>query len=573
VLQSLRIANFAIIDELALEFAPGLNVLTGETGAGKSIIMQALGLLCGARGAADLIRSGEDEAVIEAVFDLSEEARSTAATLGLPAGDEFSIRRLVTRSGKGRVHLNGGLSTLSVLAQLGMQLLHIYGQHEHALLLHPDTHLDLLDDFGRLQPAREQFRAAHQRVVNEHANWLALARGGAAARERAELLRFQIAELESAAFAPGEETQLGDEREVLRHAEQLAQACQVGEAALYADDGAVSSVLAQVHSQLHELQRVDPRLGEIAALIDTARTHVDEAAAQLRHYGGRIHADPERLVQIDERLALLRRLARKYNCQGDELAIVLDAQQAELEELNRTGTDVESARDAVDEAAAAAWTEADRLSAARRIAARELERRVRDELPSLGMAGARFAVRFLAAPATDREPSVGDPFTRDAVSLTERGADRVEFQLGANAGEEVRPLARVASGGELSRIMLALKVLTAGAGEVETLVFDEVDTGIGGTVAEAVGRRLKALARGRQILCITHLPQIAVHADHHFAVEKRVRKGRTVTAAKSLSADERVTELSRMLGGAVVSREAERYARRLVQEAQKNTLS
>ncbi|HVN86557.1 MAG TPA: DNA repair protein RecN [Candidatus Binatia bacterium] len=568
MLHSVRITNFAIIDELTLEFAGGLNVLTGETGAGKSIIMQALGLLCGTRGAADLIRTGAAEAAIEAVFELSEGERRAAVAMGLADTDEISIRRSISRTGKGRVHLDGSPATVAVLGQLGMQLLHIYGQHEHALLLHPDTHLDLLDDFGRLQPLRERVGTAFQQAAERHQHWLELRRSGQAARERAELLGFQIAELEAAAFETGEETRLAQEREVLRHAEQLARACHDGEAALYSDDGAVSSLLRRVYQQLRDLERVDPQLGDIAALIDSARTHVDEAAGQLRRYADRVHADPERLAEIDERLALMRRLARKYGCSGDELAAQLATQRADLDQLERAGTDVEGAHRARTEAADHAWKEAKLLSAARRRAARELEERIRAELPRLGLAGAQFVVPFEDNDGA-RDWAAEDPFVRDRNRLTDRGYDRVEFQLSANPGEQVRPLARVASGGELSRIMLALKVLTAGAGEAGTLIFDEVDAGIGGTVAEAVGRRLKLLAQGRQILCITHLPQIAVHADHHFSVEKRLTKGRTVTSAKPLSETERIVELSRMLGGAVVSREAERYARRLMAEAQK----
>ncbi|MBI1814127.1 MAG: DNA repair protein RecN [Deltaproteobacteria bacterium] len=570
MLRSLRIANFAIIDELALEFAPGLNVLTGETGAGKSIIMQALGLLCGARGSADLIRTGADEAAIDAVLDLSADARTAATELGLDGDDELSLRRMIARAGKGRLHLNGSPSTLAVLTQLGLRLLHIYGQHEYALLLHPDTHLDLLDDLGRLTAPRHEFTTAYRALVAAHHNLTALTQGGQAARAHAELLRFQITELEAAAPEPDEESHLQQEREVLRHAEQLAQACDGGEAALYSGDDAAAPVVARIRTQLRDLARIDPRLSEIAALLDAAHTQLDEAALQLRQYANRIHHDPDRLAAADERLALLRQLARKHNCRGDELAAQLETLRAELDRVTGAGLDLESAQQAVTVAARAAWRSAAALSAVRRLAGCELERRMHAELPTLGMEGATFTVQF-ASEMNASEPSASDPFVLGEARLSERGGDRVEFHLSANRGEAPRPLAKVASGGELSRIMLALKVLTAGAGEVDTLIFDEVDTGIGGTVADAVGRRLKALACERQILCITHLPQIAVHADHHFAVEKRVRKGRTVTSAKALSPDERVVELSRMLGGAVTSREAERYARRLISEAHKGS--
>ena len=571
MLRGLRIANFAIIDELTLEFSPGLNVLTGETGAGKSIIMQAMGLLCGTRGSADLIRTGADEAQIEAVFDLVGEAREAVAALGLPADDELSLRRLIARAGKGRIHLNGSLSTLALLSQVGLRLLHIYGQHEYALLLQPDAHLDLLDDFGRLQASRDPFATAYRDLVAAHEQWGELRRGGQAARERAELLRFQIGELEEVAAEANEETQLQQERERLRHAEQLAQACHDGEMALYSGDEAAGQVVARVLHQVQDLVRIDPRLGGIANLLESAQTQLDEAALELRHYGDRIENDPERLAFVDERLATLRTLARKHGCTAAELPSRLASLRDELGRLTGAGTDLESAERAVIAAAATAWQRAEALSVARRRAARDLERRMAKELPTLGLQGAVFSVHFSSSKPAPAGAGVDDPFSRGEARLSERGTDRVEFHLGANPGEEPRPLAKIASGGELSRIMLALKVLTAGAGEVDTLVFDEVDTGIGGAVAEAVGRRLKALAQGRQILCITHLPQIAVHADHHFAVAKRVHKGRTVTSAKALSADERIAELSRMLGGTVAQREAEHYARRLVEEAQKQS--
>ena len=571
MLRHLRATNFAILSDVEIELGPGMNVLTGETGAGKSIVMQALGLLCGARGSADLIRTGADEAQIEAVFDLDPEARDAIAELGLPADDELSLRRLVARAGKGRIHLNGSLSTLAVLSQVGLRLLHIYGQHEYALLLHPDAHLDLLDDFGRLSASRASFTEAHRNLVTAHERWSALTRGGQAAQERAELLRFQIAELEGVAPEVDEETRLQQERELLRHAEQLAQACQQGELALYSGEDAASPLVARVLHQIRELVRIDPQLGEITALLESAHAQLDEAALELRRYAGQVNNDPERLGFVEERLATLRGLARKHGCRAGELSSQLTALREELERLTGAGMDLESAQQAVVEAAAGAWQRAEELSAGRRRAARDLERRMADELPALGLEGATFTVDFGPINPSQREVSDGAPFVRGDTRLGERGADRVEFHLGANPGEEARPLAKIASGGELSRIMLALKVLTAGAGEVDTLVFDEVDTGIGGAVAQAVGRRLKALAQGRQILCITHLPQIAVHADHHFAVEKRVRKGRTVTSAKALSGDERIVELSRMLGGTVAQREAERYARRLVEEAQKQS--
>ena len=565
MLSELRISNVAIIDELQLTFAPGMNVLTGETGAGKSIIMRAIGVLCGDRATSDLIRTDAEEAEIEGVFDLADTGPGVLQESGLPVADEVVMRRVIARSGKGRAYVNGRLATAAVLSQLGARLLHVYGQLEHALLLKPESHLELLDLFAQLEAPRAQMAEAHATFRAAADRLAALTAGGDAARQRLDLLRFRVKELRDAQLAAGEEAQLQQAREVQRHAEKLAHICRQSEDALYSGDDAIAGGLARIATQLAEAGRIDKAFGESADLLRQATAQVEEVGLQLQRAGERIRHDPERLEQIEERLALLGRLKRKYDCDADALLDRLTEAEAELTRLENSGADIAGARLEALARAGHAWDVAKELSRARQAAATKLEKRMVEELRTLGMRGSVFRAVFTVAASDGPQPGAhrSDPTDAATAGLTAAGADVVQFYLSANPGEEPKPLARIASGGELSRIMLALKALTAGAGEVATLIFDEVDAGIGGAVAEAVGKRLHALGHERQVLCITHLPQIAAQADHHFAVEKRVTKGRTATTARALAADDRVRELTRMLGGSS-STESERYARRLI---------
>jgi DNA repair protein RecN (Recombination protein N) len=565
MLRELRISNVAVIDALQVSFEAGMNVLTGETGAGKSIIMRAIGLLCGERATADLIRTDCEDAAIEGVFDLDEAERGLLDDSGVPPADAVLIRRVITRAGKGRVWVNGNPSTAAVLSQLGARLIHVYGQHEHALLLKPESHLEFVDDFGGLAPQRREMAAAYA-TLREAAERLAtLTAGGEAARQRLELLRFQVHELRDAKLARGDEAQLQQDRERQRHAEKLGLICRQSDEALYSGDQAIAAVLSRIVSQVHDAARIEPGFGPHAEALRQAAVHIEEVALDLRRAAEHIRHDPERLEQIEDRLALLARLKRKYGCDADELVDRLTVLEAELGTLEGAGIDITAARQATVEQAARAWEVARALSRTRQTVAQELERRMTAELASLGMRGAVFRVTFVVAASDGPQPGTADPAT---AGLSALGGDSVQFHFSANPGEEPKPLARIASGGELSRIMLALKTLTAGAGEVPTLIFDEVDAGIGGAVAEAVGKRLQILGRSRQVLCITHLPQIAAQAAHHFAVEKRVLKGRTTTTARALQPDDRVREITRMLGGASTP-ESQQYARRLMAGVEK----
>jgi DNA repair protein RecN (Recombination protein N) len=563
MLRALRITNFAIIDELSLSFAPGMNVLTGETGAGKSIIMRAIGLLCGARAATDLIRTNADEAEVEGVFDLEEVGRAALQETGIAPADEVLVRRTIARSGKGRAYVNGGLATAGLLSQLASRLIHVYGQHEHALLLKPENHLDFLDDFSQLGQLRQSMACAYATFREAADRLAALTTNSEALRQRLDLLRFQVSELREARPVCGEEQQLQQEREVQRHAEKLGQICQASEESLYSGDGAIAAGLARVVAQLHEAGRIDPTFGAAAELLRQAAAEVEEVAADLRRAASRLRHDPERLEEIEERLALLLQLKRKHGCSADELTDRLAEMERDLAGLEDSAGDTGACRKEVVTRAAHAWSVARELSRMRQTAAATLEKRMAEELCALGMRGGVFRVVFTVAGSDAPQAGWADVTTPGGARLGPAGADVVEFYLSANPGEDSRALARIASGGELSRIMLALKALTAGAGEVPTVIFDEVDAGIGGAVAEAVGKRLHDLGRSHQIFCITHLPQIAVLADHHFAVEKHVTDGKTTATARELDADERVREITRMLGG-TDSAESRRYARRLI---------
>ena len=560
MLSELRIANVAIIDALHLHFAPGMNVLTGETGAGKSIIMRAIGLLCGARATADVVRTDAEEAEIEGRFDLGDAGAALLAETGVADSDEVLVRRVITRTGKGRAYVNGGLATTGLLAQLGDRLLHVYGQHEHATLLRPESHLELLDRFATLGALRERMADAYGACRAAADRLATLTAGGEAQRQRVDLLRFQVKELRDAAPAHGESAALHVERERLRHAERLLQICQQSDDALYAGEGAAAAVVARVGAGLQDAARIDPAFAPHADTLAQAAAQIEEVARDVQRAASRIRHDPDRLAEIEDRLALLNRLKRKYECAADELADRLAALEADLGRLDASGADLGTARAAMLAHAAEAWEVARALSHARQHAAATLEQRMAGELRSLGMRGATFRVVFTVAAADGPQPGAPDPAD---LGLRAHGGDVIQFYLSANPGEEPRPLARIASGGELSRLMLALKALTAGAGDVPTLIFDEVDAGIGGAVAEAVGARLHDLGRTRQVLCITHLPQIAAQADHHFAVEKQVARGRTTTTARALDADERIREITRMLGGSSTA-ESVQYARRLI---------
>jgi DNA repair protein RecN (Recombination protein N) len=552
MLRALRVSDLAIIDQIELVLEPGFNVVTGETGAGKSILLQALDVALGGRPDADLVRSGADEAVVEAVFeDLSPGARGVldAAGLGVRGGDQLLVRRVIGRGGRTRAYVNGALGSLAILHDLAPHLVRVYGQDEHQALRRVESHRELLDAAGGLGVEVGEMRSrwaclasARQALEERH-------QAQRAARERIDLLRFQHAELEQAALVTGEDAELAGERSRLAHAERLGALAGGAEAGLYSGETSAVDTLGRALAGLREAERLDASLAPVRALVEQALAELEEAGGELGRYVRTLAPDPARLEAVDRRLAELARLQKKY---GGSVADLIARREEIAHELAiaAEGEDGLVALATAAEGAQRQTTEwAQRLSVARKRAARQLEQAVEAGLRELALEGARFAVRF-----------------GDAGSLGPAGLDDVEFLLAANPGEELRPLARVASGGELSRIMLALKTVITHDDEDTTLIFDEVDAGIGGRVAEVVGRKLRELGGRRQVLSVTHLPVIAAFADHHVVVAKRVVRGRTVSSAMRLSDAARVTELARMLGGARLTREGRQHAEELLRQ-------
>jgi len=551
MLTDLNIKNIAIIDSLHVAFGPGLNVLTGETGAGKSIIVDAVELLLGGRASTDLIRAGEDEATVEALFDLSgrPELLSELAGAGVECEGELLVKRVVARSGRNRVFVGGGLSTVGVLSEVASLLINIYGQHESQTLLKPENHLLLLDAYAGCTPLRQEFGVLHAAYRAAEAELKILEEGERDRERRIDQLAFQAEEIARAALQPDEEEELERERVMLTHAERLFSASQGAYELLYGGDGALLGELRRATASIAEARGFDSRLAPVSEVLEDSYARLEDAALILRVYAARIEADPARLAMVDDRLDMIGRLKRKY---GDTVAEVILHQgsvERELELLRN----VEASRDEIEGRLAGISARMKELgamlSAARREGAGRLSAAMGAELHDLAMPSARFTVSFDELP----EPRA-------------TGLERGEFLFSPNPGEPQRPLARIASGGELSRLMLALKQLHPES-DVPTLVFDEVDTGIGGATSAMVGRKLKRVALNQQVLCITHLPQVAACADRHYRVEKRQETGRTVTSVACLDPDGRVAELARMLGGVRISDTTLEHARELIAEA------
>ncbi|MPZ77025.1 MAG: DNA repair protein RecN [Deltaproteobacteria bacterium] len=562
MLRELRIKNFAIIDEVVLQLGRGLNIITGETGAGKSIILNALGLISGERGSSDIIRHQEEEATVEALFDtLPPSLNAKLCQAGFDVDGELVIKRVLNRSGKNRIYLNGSLCPLSLLAEIGTALVHIYGQHEHHTLLQAETHLNLLDAFADLdakaKSMKERFDAlscAWDRLT-ETRDTLEKQR-----REKA-FLEAQAEEIAGSRLRPGEEEELRSSKNILAHSEKLHQGCREGEEMLYEGDAALVGRLGKYAGKVRELAAIDEGLKPTVELLDSSWAQLQEAASQLRRYADRIHFDPRSLEQIEDRLAEIQRLKRKYNADIEDILRMQAGIEETLASLEQGEEQIVVLERAFEEARQAAWDMAEKLSHERQRAAKKLKREMEREIRGLGMPETIFEVRFVRQDKETDDP----PFFISGKKLTERGMDQVEFHFSPNPGEPVKPLAKIASGGELSRLMLALKALVLTPGVVSTLLFDEVDAGIGGRVAEIVGKKLQQVAALHQVITVTHLPQIAAIADSHYVVHKEVEKGRTFTHVKRLSEPERVSEVARMLGGVKITEKTLRHAEEMIE--------
>ncbi len=563
MLANLRVRNYALLDEVDIEFTPGLNVLTGETGSGKSILIGALGLILGDRATSEAIRGGARTATIEGLFEGMRDAQVQAllseAGVDMEEGT-LIIRREVSRDGRNRCTVNGCLVPVSVLKSLGVLLVDLHGQHDHQSLLNPRTHQDFLDGFEDAGEPKQRVAEAYRRFTERSDALRRLEDELAATREREDLYRFQLDELDQAELTPGEDEELERERSVLENAEQLIRVASDALEALAEGEGAAVDGLVRVIRTLEDAERIDPTLGEALGGVRNARYQLDDCADLLRRYRDRVEYDPARLEEVLDRLDLVGRLKRKYGATIADVVAYRDRIAGELDRMDTVDQRRDRLHAEVEEARRELTERAKALSVRRKQVARKLEGRVVAELAELGMGKTGFQVRIDWQDSDDGPLSIdGRRFHVDA-----HGMDRIEFLISPNTGEALKPLVSIASGGEISRVMLALKVILAESDRMPTLVFDELDIGIGGRIAESVGHRLKLVSRDHQVLCITHLHQVACWGRTHFTVHKQSARGRSVTLVDHLDEDGRIREIARMLAGETVDAMALSHAREML---------
>jgi DNA repair protein RecN (Recombination protein N) len=574
MLREIHIRNYAVVENLSLEFFPGLNLITGETGSGKSILVDALGLVLGGRASPDVIRTGQDRATVTAIFQAESSAPWSEwldeHSLGGREENEILLRREVQSGGKSRLLVNDQPVTLSAIRSLARRLVDVHGQNEHVALLDRDVQIELVDQFAESQHLIEQVGQLFRERRQFESEMDELSRNEQERLRTIDLLRYQVDELERARLEPGEDARLETERSLLSNIERLRAAASSAFENLYEDEGSACSRLAWVEKSLEDLRRYDQSAQPYFEPLASARVALEDLASYFRDYLGKLEADPGRLEQVEDRLAQLDRLKRKYGKSIEEILAYRERTVAQLHKLEHADERLAELAGKLELISEEYQRVARILSEKRRRAAKSFEKKVTGELAQLGMEKAQFQIRFL-----DRQDAGGM-----------RGIDEIELRIAPNPGEELRPLDKVASGGELSRLMLALKTVVAEhpynglepgrqlmprdgsaakpsrnqgpisevTGWIRTFVFDEVDAGIGGRVAECVGQRLKKLARSAQVLCVTHLPQIACFADHHFYVEKVEREGRTLAELRYLATDKsRAAELARMLSGSQIT--------------------
>jgi DNA repair protein RecN (Recombination protein N) len=562
MLKHLTIKNYALIDEMSVEFGPGLNILTGETGAGKSIILGAIGLILGERARSDVIRRGASSASVEALFEVPASlADGIRDAPDSEPQDGLLLRREVSDTGRSRCFIDDSPVTGNQLSRLGDRLVDLHGQHEHQALLRVEHHLEVLDNFGTDGALRNRVRESFRRCRALGETLDSLSVKERLLKEQRELLEFQFDEIRKTDPNPGEEEQLEQEERILRNSEKICEASgRIGEL-LYEGEGSVLEKLSAAEGLLRELAPVDPVFSRWAGESESFKIQIQELMRSVSDYAGRVEFNPQRLEEIRERLSVFSRLKKKYG--GDMRNVIEYGRKAESElerietlkeDITRTEMELAMERALYSESCI-------RLSASRKSAAEGLERRVESALADLGLPNGVFRIRI------GRKESETGLLETDGKRFAagQDGADQVEFFISLNPGEAVKPLVQVASGGEVSRIMLALKSALAEADSVPVLIFDEIDTGISGRVAHAVGQRLKALGRNHQVICITHLPQIASAGDRHFSVVKRINDNRTSTEIRGLDKEERIVEIAKLIGGETVTQAALASARELVQ--------
>ena len=568
MLKNLAIRNYALIDELKIEFGSGLNIITGETGAGKSIIIDALNLILGERATQDEVRSGAEKTIVEGVFTISgnKKVHRLLERAEIEAEEEIIVRREVSAKGQSRAFVNDTPVPVGQLKELGDYLVDLHGQHEHQSLLRPETHIDLLDDFGGLDNLIKNFRSAYDDLNSELAEMKELISRREALKEKRELYAFQIKEIDAVNPQSGEIDQLESELKILENSEKLYEVSMKLYELLYDSESSIHDQLVMVRNQLEDLSSIDKTLEPLKADSETAKAIIDEITRSVQSYSSKIDFNPERLEEIRERLGVLSMFRKKY---GGSLEAAIEyrekiGKEFQLAEnfdeaIGKLEGNVEQQRQKLSEIA-------ERLSSKRREVAERVMRSIVGVLAEIGIDNAKFEIvirnKVYDGNGADIKPLV--KLGRDYYETNEKGFDFVEFFISTNVGEEPRPLAKVASGGEISRIMLALKTILAKSDRLPLLVFDEIDTGISGRIGSKVGKSLKNLSGFHQIIAITHLPQIAGMADVHFKVEKGVKGKRAVTSVSHLSEDERVLEVARLLSGEDVTQASISGAKELI---------
>jgi DNA repair protein RecN (Recombination protein N) len=572
MLKELSIRNFAIIDDLQIGFSDGLTILSGETGAGKSIILNAVNLLLGSRASADMVRSGTENAELEALFEITGCYRvaDIMADHGYDPSEGLLIRRIISRNDTNRVYINGRIATIQLLNAITENLASISGQHAHQLLLKEEQHLLVLDQYGGLVPLREAVRVCLKNMLP----LLEKLKASVAIKERQaeqiELLEFQKNEIAAVNPAPDEDQVLEQERMRLKNAEELYQTVYNSIESLYSAPGSVMEKLVAVKKDLDKISRIDGQLNSKTKSLSEAAYQIEDLIEGLRRYLNSIQMDDRQLEAVEERLDTLNKLKRKYGGSLDAVFEKLESIQQNLDGIENISGKIEETEVQISALHTQLKDQVLSLSRERKKTAAGFARKVIEQLATLKMPQTNFEVLLQHTTA----PENADPYlAAENCMITETGIDRATFLISPNVGETLKPLASIASGGELSRVILALKALLASTDSVETVVFDEVDAGIGGGVAEVVGKKLADLAGHHQVICITHLPQIAKFADQHFCISKRVSKGRTRTAINRLNDDERYKEIARMLGGEKITQTTLAHAREMLDHRSSRQLS
>lgn len=556
MLTHIHIWNFAIVEKLDIEFEQGLTVLTGETGAGKSILLDALSLALGDRADAHVIRHGSDKAEISVSFSTDDAPKAEAWLVQheMNSAEECIIRRTVSQNGPSKAFINGIPAPIQLLRELGEMLVDLHGQHEHQSLLNKDVQRELLDNYAGHADLLANVASAYQHWRTLNKEYQQLSQAGRDRDQRIDLLRHQVKELDALAITTGEFTQLEQDHKRLANASHLLRTVQQT-VQLLADneETAIENLLGQCVNDIQALGQTDSKLLPVHELLNNAQIQIQEALSELRHYADELDLDPARLAQMETRIGDILQLARKHRTTADELVQLLPTLQTELTNLEHADSRLEEIQKQIKKSKDNYITMTDKLTKSRRKVAKQLSERVTDGMQGLSLSGGSFAVTL-------------DELAEERWS--DMGREHIEFLVSANPGQPLRPLQKVASGGEISRISLAIQVITAQAARIPTLIFDEVDVGIGGRVAEIVGLQLRALGQHRQVICVTHLPQVAALGHHHLQVSKHINKNATLTKIETLDNKQRIDEIARMLGGIEITEQTRSHAQEMIERAQ-----